>query len=55
MKKIVFFTILTVGLLSAFSANATAPKPPRGYNYVENGHLYVWYNNHYEDMGQYHP
>lgn len=53
MKKFVFFTILTVGLLSSIPAEAKVP--PRGWNYVEYGHLYVWYNNHYEDMGQYHP
>lgn len=30
-------------------------KPPRGNNYIENGHLYVWYEDHYIDMGEYDP
>jgi len=30
-------------------------KPPRGNNYIENGHLFVWYKGKYLDMGEYHP
>lgn len=33
------------------SPNAEARKKDRGENYVENGHLYVWFQGDYKDMG----
>ena len=46
MKKFVFFAVLSLGLLSSFSAEA------RVQNYVDRrGHLMVWWDGRYEDMG----
>ena len=51
MKKFVFLAVLSLGLLSSIEANA---KPPKGWNYIEDGHLFVWYNGGYSNMGSYH-
>ncbi len=54
MKKISFFVLMVTFMFS--SAIALAKNPPNGvYNYIKNGHLYVWHNNDYVDMGAYNP
>lgn len=56
MKKFkTIFTLLILGLFMLSSTSAFARKPPNGvYNYVDsNSHLWVWYENHYVDMGIY--
>ena len=56
MNKIKLF--LSIGFLSLtmFSTtSAEARKKDRGENYVENGHLYVWYQGDYKEMGLYNP
>ncbi|EKT4508741.1 hypothetical protein [Flavobacterium psychrophilum] len=52
MKKFGFLAILGLVLLSSISVDAKVP--PRGWNYIEAGHLFVWYNGGYSDMGSYH-
>lgn len=51
MKKIKFILVLTV--MSLFFVTSTSYA--RKNNYIANGHLYVWYNGGYMDMGPYHP
>lgn len=50
MKKIKLLLILSVVLLSTASSFAR-PAPNGVGNYVSGGHLYVWYNTSYIDMG----
>lgn len=50
MKKIKSFLVLAVILLT--TSLSFAKEAPGGVNNkVVNGHLWVWYNDHYEDMG----
>lgn len=54
MKRIKFFTVLSIlGLFLLSTDCAFAKKPPRCNNYIENGHLFVWWNDAYHDMGEY--
>lgn len=53
MKKL--FSLLVISLFLLLSSPAEARKKDRGNNYIENGHLFVWHNNDYVDMGPYHP
>jgi hypothetical protein len=52
MNKIKLTAVLMLTLF--MSASSFAKPAPNGVNnYVANGHLYVWYNDHYVDMGAY--
>lgn len=58
MKKLKFITVLSiVGMFLLSTSSAFARKdPPNGVNnYISGGHLYVWYNDAYVDMGEYNP
>lgn len=56
MKNKKLIVVLSAILMFVMSTEiAFAKKPPRGNNYIENGHLYVWYEDHYIDMGEYDP
>jgi hypothetical protein len=53
MKKFkAIFAIVMLGSFMLSSTTTFARNPPNGIsNYVKDGHLYVWWDNHYEDMG----
>ncbi len=50
MNKIKNFFVLVVVLLTT-AISFAKPAPNGVNNYVKDGHLFVWYNDHYEDMG----
>lgn len=54
IKQLGMLAILGLALLS--TGHVEAKNPPNGVqNYIKDGHLFVWFNNHYEDMGAYNP
>ncbi len=54
MKKFKVFAFLALMLFT--TAISFAREAPNGVNnYVAGGHLFVWYNDHYIDMGLYNP
>jgi hypothetical protein len=55
MKKIKsIFVLATLTFFMLMPTTSFARKPPNNvYNYVENGHLFVWYQNDYIDMGEF--
>lgn len=54
MKRLFSLLVISLFLLSTTPTQAR-PAPNGVNNYISGGHLFVWWNNHYEDMGPYKP